>query len=114
MVCDGGGCGDWDLSVGCCGRFADLAGEAVSARHPRSPEARKRRAAKVRAVVSGRRVACDRCKTMHPPPECDPLAESVTLPVVIAPWLYERMKAEVEWGERSPWIVSLIRKELGV
>lgn len=80
----------------------------------RSAEARRRRApARARAIAqSGRRVACDRCKILHPPPECPPDSESVALTVMLPPWLQTRLAERVAKGERSPWVVRLIRKEL--
>lgn len=81
----------------------------------RSPEAKRRRApARNRAIRSGTRVSCDICKVLHPAPACAFDAEPVTIPVTLPPWLHARLAARVVKGERSRWVVSLIRRELGV
>lgn len=81
----------------------------------RSPEARKRRADKFRRLTAGgRRIACDECKSLHPPPACPEGVEPVTLSVRLPHWLHRELKGRVLDGERSPWVVRLIRRELDV
>lgn len=87
-----------------------------SPRGSRSPEAKKRRAPKRNAVIraSGRRVACDECKSLHKPPECPPGAEPATLTLRLPHWLHRELNAHVVAGERSAWVTRLIRRELQV
>lgn len=81
----------------------------------RSPEARARRLDKFhRMTAGGRRVACEVCNLMHKPPACPPGAESVQFCVVLPPHVAREMNDRVLWGERSSWIVRLIRRELDV
>lgn len=81
----------------------------------RSPEARARRLEKYRRVTAGgRRVACDVCKMLHKPPECPPDAESVALLVTLPPHVARELNERVMWGERAPWALRLIRRELDV
>lgn len=81
----------------------------------RSPEARKRRGDKyLRLTAGGRRIACDVCNLLHKPPACPPGAESVNFCVVLPPHVARDLNARVVWGERSSWVVRLIRRELDV
>ena len=82
----------------------------------RSAEAKRRRGpARARAIANqGRRIACPVCKLLHEPPTCPPGAESVSVSVHLPPHVARALNREVNHGERSPWIVRLIRKELGV
>lgn len=57
-------------------------------------------------------IACDGCKRTHPAPACKPGAEPVDVLVTLPPWLHAIFAEHVPWGERSPWIVGLIRREL--
>lgn len=81
----------------------------------RSPEARKRRAEKHRQLTAGgRRIACEVCNLLHKPPACPVGAEPVNFCVVLPPHVARELNERVMWGERSPWIVRLIRRALEV
>jgi hypothetical protein len=81
----------------------------------RSPEARARRAQRYRkASDNGRRIACDICKHLHEPPACPPGAAAVRMTIDLPPHVHRALIGRIHWGERSPWIVRLIRRELKV
>lgn len=81
----------------------------------RSPAAKKHRMDKYRRITAGgRRVACDRCKVLHAPPVCTDDEGLVRMTLDLPPYVARALHARVVKGERTPWIVRLIRRELDV